>query len=317
MRMPFPYEEFDLSGVHTYPLASRASKARIEDFARPVGRGASFKDWFNSLPAILGARDLRRVVQAVVDARARDGGIVWGLGAHVIKTGVSPVLIELMRGGFVSAVALNGAGIIHDFEVALSGATSEDVEESLGPGRFGMAEETGVLLNEAIRLGAERGQGLGQSVAAFLSERNPPYADRSLAVAAHRLGIPMTVHVAIGTDIIHMHQAASGAAIGETSLRDFRFFTSCVARLRGGVYLNCGSAVVLPEVFLKAVALAHNQGIALDGLTTVNIDFLRMYRPHANVVTRPVAGTGGIGISLVGHHEVLIPLLAAAIFEAE
>ena len=315
--MPFPYEEFDLSGVHTYPLASRASKARIEDFARPVERGVSFKDWFNSLPAILGARDLRRVAQAVVDARARDGGIVWGLGAHVIKTGVSPVLIELMRRGFVSAVALNGAGIIHDFEVALSGATSEDVEESLGPGRFGMAEETGVLLNDAIRLGAERGQGLGQAVAAFLSERNPPHADRSLAVAAHRLGIPMTVHVAMGTDVIHMHPAASGAEIGDTSLRDFRFFTSCVARLRGGVYLNCGSAVVLPEVFLKAVALVRNQGISLDGLTTVNIDFLRMYRPHANVVTRPVAGTGGTGISLVGHHEVLIPLLAAAIIEAE
>lgn len=314
--MTLPYEEFDLSAVHTYPLASRTSKAQIEDFARPVERGSSFKDWFESLPAILGTKDLRRVVQAVVDARASEGGIVWGLGAHVVKTGVSPVLIDLMRRGFVSAVALNGAGIIHDFEIALSGATSEDVEESLRPGRFGMAEETGVLLNDAIRRGAEQGQGLGQAVAAFLSERNPPHADRSLAVAAHRLGIPMTVHVAIGTDIIHMHHAASGAAIGETSLRDFRFFTSCVARLRGGVYLNCGSAVVLPEVFLKAVALVRNQGIALDGLTTVNIDFLKMYRPHTNVVTRPVAGTGGSGISLIGHHEILIPLLAAAIIES-
>lgn len=315
--MPLSYEEFDLAGVRTYPLASRASKTRMEDFARPVKPGSSFKSWFDSLPAILGAGDLRRAVDAVVDARARDGGVIWGLGAHVIKTGVSPVLIDLMRRGFVSAVALNGAGIIHDFEIALSGATSEDVDESLGPGRFGMAEETGVILNDAIRRGAERGQGLGQSVAAFLSERDPPHADRSLAVAAHRLGIPMTVHVAIGTDVIHMHHAASGAAIGETSLRDFRFFTSCVARLRGGVYLNCGSAVVLPEVFLKAVALARNRGIALEGLTTVNIDFLRMYRPHTNVVTRPVAGTGGTGISLVGHHEVLIPLLAAALIESE
>jgi hypothetical protein len=317
MRMPFSYEDFDLSGVRTYPLASRASKARIEDFARPVERGSSFKDWFDSLPAILGARDLKRAVRAVVDARARDGGVIWGLGAHVIKTGVSPVLIDLMRRGFVSAVALNGAGIIHDFEIALCGATSEDVDESLGPGRFGMAEETGVLLNDAIRRGAERGQGLGQSVAAFLSERDPPHADRSLAVAAHRLGIPITVHVAIGTDVIHMHHAASGAAIGETSLRDFRYFTSWVARLRGGVYLNCGSAVVLPEVFLKAVALARNQGNALEGLTTVNIDFLRMYRADTNVVKRPVAGTGGTGISLVGHHEVLIPLLAAALIESE
>ena len=315
--MPFPYEEFDLSGVRTYALATRTSKARVEDFARPVPRGSSFKQWFDSLPAILGARDLRRVVNAIVEARARGGGVVWGVGAHVIKTGVSPVLIELMRRGFVSALALNGAGIIHDFEVALSGATSEDVDEALGPGRFGMAEETGVLLNDAIRAGADQGRGLGQTVAEFLSEREPPHADRSLAVAAHRLGIPVTVHVAIGTDIIHMHHAASGAAIGDASLRDFRFFTSSVARLTGGVYLNCGSAVILPEVFLKAVALARNQGVGLDGLTTVDIDFMRMYRPQTNVVKRPVVGTGGVGISLVGHHEVLIPLLAAAILEAE
>jgi hypothetical protein len=313
--MPFPYEEFDLSGVRTYPLASRASKARAADFAKAVARGGSFKSWFESLPAILGAQDLRRVVQALVDARTANGGIIWGLGAHVIKTGVSPVLIDLMRRGWVSAVALNGAGIIHDFEIALAGATSEDVEESLGPGRFGMAEETGVLLNAAIQRGADAGQGLGQAVAAFLSERNPPYADRSLAIAAHRHGIPLTVHVAMGTDIIHMHRGASGAAIGETSLRDFRYFTSCVARLRGGVYLNCGSAVVLPEVFLKAVALARNTGAGLEGLTTVNIDFLRMYRPQTNVVTRPVAGTNGAGISLLGHLEVLIPLLAAAVIE--
>jgi len=315
--MPFPYEEFDLSGVRTYPLASRASKAHAADFARPVERGGSFKAWFDSLPAILGAQDLRRVVQAIVDARARGGGVVWGLGAHVIKTGVSPVLVDLMRRGYVSALAMNGAGIIHDFEIALSGATSEDVDESLRPGRFGMAEETAVLLNEAIEHGNERGEGLGQAVAAFLADRNPPHADRSLAVAAHRLGIPLTVHVALGTDITHMHPAASGAAIGAASLRDFRYFTSCVARLGGGVYLNCGSAVILPEVFLKAVALARNQGHALDNMTTVNIDFLRMYRPQTNVVTRPVAGTSGAGISLVGHHEVLVPLIAAAIIESE
>jgi hypothetical protein len=216
----------------------------------------------------------------------------------------------------VSALAMNGAGIIHDFEVALSGATSEDVDEALGPGRFGMAEETGTQLNAVISAAAATGQGLGQAVGAHLAQQNPSHADRSLAVAAHRLGVPLTVHVAIGTDIIHMHAAASGAAIGETSLRDFRYFTSSVARLEGGVYLNCGSAVVLPEVFLKAVALARNHGIALDQLTTVNIDFLRMYRPQTNVVSRPVAGTRGAGISLVGHHEILIPLLAAALIEA-
>jgi hypothetical protein len=314
--MPFPYEEFDLSGVRTYPLASRQSKARAEDFARPVAAGARFADWFESLPNILGARDLRRVVSAVVEAKRLNSGIVWGLGAHVIKTGVSPVLIDLMERGCVSSLAMNGAGIIHDFEIALSGATSEDVDEALGPGRFGMAEETGRLINEAIRHGAERKLGLGQSVAEFLAALTPPHADRSLTVAAHRLGIPVTVHVAIGTDIIHMHPDASGAAIGDTSLRDFRYFTSAVCRLSRGVYLNCGSAVVLPEVFLKAVALARNQGHTLDGLTTVNIDFLRMYRPQTNVVTRPVAGTGGAGISLVGHHEILIPLIAAAVVAA-
>lgn len=314
--MSFPYEEFDLSAVRTYPLASRHSKTRLEDFARPVGKGASFKSWFDSLPAILGAADIRRVVEAIAAARRRDAGIVWGIGAHVIKTGVSPVLIDLMERGCVSALAMNGAGIIHDFEIALSGATSEDVDEALGPGRFGMAEETGALLNEAIRAARADQKGLGQGVAGFLAGHNPKYADKSLAVAAHRLGVPLTVHVAVGTDIIHMHPAASGADIGETSLRDFRYFTSCVARLAGGVYLNCGSAVILPEVFLKAVALVRNQGASLEGLTTVNIDFMRMYRPHTNVVTRPVAGTNGSGISLVGHHEILIPLIAAAVVEA-
>jgi hypothetical protein len=315
--MPFPYEEFDLSGVRSYPLASRTSKARAEDFAKPVERGGTFRAWLDSLPSILGARDVRRVVTAMVDARRRGAGIVWGIGAHVIKTGVSPVLIDLMHRGYVSALAMNGAGIIHDFEVALSGATSEDVDEALGPGRFGMAEETGTQLNAVISAAAETGQGLGQAVGAHLAQQNPSHADRSLAVAAHRLGVPLTVHVALGTDIIHMHAAASGAAIGETSLRDFRYFTSSVARLEGGVYLNCGSAVVLPEVFLKAVALARNHGIALDQLTTVNIDFLRMYRPQTNVVSRPVAGTRGAGISLVGHHEILIPLLAASLIDAD
>jgi hypothetical protein len=311
--MPLPFEEFDLSGVRTYPLASRRSKARVEDFARPVTPGASFRDWFTSLPTILAGGDIRRVVDALRAAREREAAIVWGIGAHVIKTGVSPVLIDLMRRGFVSALAMNGAGIIHDFEIALSGATSEDVDEALGPGRFGMAEETGRILNEIITDAAKAQRGLGQAVGEYLARVRPPHADRSLAAVACELGIPLTAHVAVGTDIIHMHPKASGAAIGDTSLRDFRFFTSCVARLNHGVYLNCGSAVVLPEVFLKAVALVRNAGVALDNLTTVNIDFVRMYRPQTNVVTRPVAGTQGVGISLVGHHELLIPLIAAGI----
>ena len=313
--MPFPYEEFDLSGVRTYPLASRHSKARAEDFARPVQQGGSFAAWLDALPNMLGAADLRRVVRAIVDARQRRAGVMWGIGAHVIKTGVSPVLIDLMTRGYVSALAMNGAGVIHDFEIALSGATSEDVDEALGPGRFGMAEETGRLLNEIVGSGSAKGLGFGQAVAAYLAEQSPAHADRSLLVAADRLKVPVTVHVALGTDIVHMHPDASGAAIGDASLRDFRYFVSSVARLTGGVYLNCGSAVVLPEVFLKAVALARNQGVSLDGLTTVNIDFVRLYRPQTNVVTRPVAGTSGLGINLVGHHEILIPLIAAAVIE--
>jgi hypothetical protein len=217
-----------------------------------------------------------------------------------------------MERGFVSALATNGAAIIHDFEVALAGATSEDVDEALGPGQFGMADETGRLLNGAINDGVARGLGIGRSVAEYLHERQPQHARSSVLAAAARLGIPVTVHVALGTDIIHMHPLASGAALGEGSMRDFRYFVSNVARLERGVYLNCGSAVVLPEVFLKAVALARNRGVSLTGLTTVNLDFVRLYRPQTNVVTRPTAGIGR-GYSLVGHHEIMIPLLAAAV----
>ena len=313
--MPFPYEDFDLTGVRTYPLAARRSKARAEDFARPHLPGSGIRGWMDSLPSILAAGDFTAVIEAMSRAREGGGGILWGLGAHVIKTGLSPVLIDLMERGFVSAIATNGAGIIHDFEVAIGGATSEDVDEALGPGRFGMAEETGTWLNRAIRDGVADGLGLGQAVGRYLASTSPPYAHLSIVAAAERLRVPVTVHVAIGTDIIHMHPEASGAAIGEGSLRDFRYFTSSVARLDHGVYLNCGSAVILPEVFLKAVALARNQGRTLQGLTTVNLDFVRLYRPQTNVVARPTAGIGR-GYTLVGHHELMIPLLAAALIEA-
>ena len=311
--MAFPYEEFELSGVKTYPLNSRKSKANAADFAR-VYDGSGFSAFVDSLPSILAGADFKAVVRALRDAHAAQRGIIWGIGAHVIKTGVSPVLVDLMERGFISALATNGAGVIHDFELALSGATSEDVDEALGPGRFGMAEETGRVLNAAIREGVGRGLGIGQAVGAWLEHAKPPHASLSLLANAARLKIPVTVHVAIGTDITHMHPSASGAAIGETSLRDFRYFTSCVARLEGGVYLNCGSAVVLPEVFLKAVALTRNTGRSLDGLTTVNLDFARLYRPQTNVVSRPVAGIGK-GYSLVGHHELMIPLLAASLID--
>jgi hypothetical protein len=314
--MIFPYDDFDLSGVTTYPLKSRASKARVEDFARPVTPGGSIADFVASLPRMLAAADFQAVIGAIHGAKRDEAGVVWGLGAHVIKTGLGPVLVDLMERGFVSAIATNGASVIHDFEVALAGATSEDVDEALGPGRFGMAEETGHLLNRAITDGVGAGLGIGQAVTAFLAAKQPQYAKQSVLCAAARLNIPVTVHVAIGTDIIHMHPAASGAALGEGSLRDFRYFVSNVARLERGVYLNCGSAVVLPEVFLKAVALARNRGLAIANLTTVNLDFIRSYRPQTNVVARPTAGTGR-GYSLVGHHELMIPLLAAALVERD
>jgi hypothetical protein len=314
--MIFSYEDFDLSGIRTYPLESRASKARSADFAKPCEAAPTFAAFLDSLPNVLAAADLKAVAHAVAAATRGGRGVVWGLGAHVIKTGLGPVVIDLMERGFVSAIATNGAAIIHDFEIALAGATSEDVDEALGPGRFGMADETGRLLNDAITHGVGSGLGIGQAAGRFLADRRPPFARMSVLSAAARLKIPVTAHIAIGTDIIHMHPAASGQALGEGSLRDFRYLVANVARLGGGVYLNCGSAVVLPEVFLKAVALARNRGIALDDLTTVNLDFVRLYRPQTNVVARPTAG-GGRGYSLVGHHEIMIPLLAAAIVDAE
>lgn len=311
-RVTFGYDEFELTGVHTYPLASRPSKVRHEQFAKPWDPATGLGGWFDSLPDLLAAADFRAIVAAMRTARAEERGIVWGLGAHVIKTGLAPIVIDLMERGFVSAIAMNGAGLIHDFEVALCGSTSEEVEAVLGQGRFGMAEETGRQMNAAIVQGASRHLGLGQSVCEYLSQAKPHYSRLSVLCAAARLGVPVTAHVGIGTDIIHMHPDASGEAIGATSLRDFRYFTSFVAKLEGGVYLNCGSAVMLPEVFLKAVALVRNKGLSLDGLTTVNFDFVRMYRPETNVVRRPVAGVGR-GYSITGHHELLIPLLAAAV----
>ncbi len=312
--MKLPYQEFDLSGVKTYPLSSRESKVTLAQFATPYQKGSGVDGLLGTLPSLLAASDFKAVVAALVAARRGGRAIIWGLGAHVLKTGLSPVIVDLMERGFVSAIATNGAGIIHDFEIALSGGTSEDVAATLGAGTFGMAEETGTQLNQAIIDGVAVGLGLGQAVGRFLIEHNAPFAQISVAANAHRLGIPITAHVAIGTDIIHMHPRASGAAIGEASLRDFKYFTSSVARLEGGVFLNCGSAVVLPEVFLKAVAIARNDGRSLSGLTTVNLDFLRHYRALTNVVSRPTAGIGK-GYSLTGHHEIMLPLLAAALIE--
>lgn len=314
--MKLGYDTSVPSAVATYPLASRPSKVTVADFATPVAPAASMAAWAASLPNLLAAADLREVVAAILRARAAGRPIVWGLGAHVLKVGLAPVLIDLMERGFVSAIATNGAGLIHDFEIALSGATSEDVDAALGPGQFGMAEETGRDLNAVIAAGVGRGFGLGQSVCEWLRERDAAFAPFSLMAQAAARGVPVTVHVAVGTDITHMHPAASGAAIGEGSLRDFHYFAAWVRQLQGGVYLNCGSAVVLPEVFLKAIALARNGGADLAGLTTVSLDFIRQYRPETNVVHRPTRGVGR-GYTLVGHHELMIPLLAALLVAAD
>jgi len=312
----FSYEPFDLSDINTYPLDARRSKTHVSNFAKPLAPGSSMAAFAESLPGLLAAGDFKTIVSTLVGAKRNRGGILWGLGGHVIKTGVGPILIDLMERGFVSAIAANGAAMIHDFEIALIGATSEDVDEALGPGRFGMADETGRVLNDLITKGAADGLGIGQSVCRHLKTAPTPFAHASVLAAAARLDIPVTIHVAIGTDIIHMHPSASGAAIGEGALRDFGYFTTNVSRLERGVYMNCGSAVVLPEVFLKAIALSRNRGIQFAELTTVNLDFMRMYRAMTNVVARPTV-TSRRGYTLVGHHEIMIPLLAAAAIELD
>ena len=305
----------DLRGVRTYALASRASKVAIADFARPHRPGASMVEWLDSLPGILAGSTLRALVQDVERARVRQKPILWGIGAHVIKTGLSPILIDLMERGLITGLALNGAGIVHDFEIAVAGRTSEEVADTLGAGAFGMARETGEEINRAITRGVARGLGIGGAVGSYLVRRRPPHVELSLLAAAWRLGLPATVHVAIGTDIVHMHPACDPAAVGRGSHLDFRAFAAQVARLGGGgVYLNVGSAVVLPEVFLKAVTLARNLKHKLDDFATANLDFIQSYRPNVNVVERPTRGTGR-GYRLTGHHELLVPLLAAALVE--
>ena len=306
-----------LDGVKTYPLAGRTSKVDRSQLARPHRRGGSLATFLSSLPRILAGDTLRELGDTIVGARDKRRPIVWGLGAHVVKVGLSPVLIDLMERGFVTGIALNGAGIVHDFELAVSGATSEDVQAGLGKGEFGMARETGEELGRAVVEGDRDGLGLGASVGRYLSERRPRarYRELSLLAAAWRLGLPATVHVAIGTDIVHVHPACDPGALGRATHLDFRLLAAEVARLGGGgVYLNVGSAVVLPEVFLKALTLARNLGHRVTGFATANLDFIQSYRPGVNVVERPVAGHGR-GFRLTGHHEILVPLVAALLVE--
>ena len=305
----------DLENVRTYALDSRQSKVSLADFARPHARGDSLAAFLDSLPRLLGAQSLRSLIGEMLRARALGKPILWGIGAHVLKVGLSPLLVDLMQRGFVSGLAMNGAGVVHDFELALAGQTSEDVDAGLGSGAFGMARETGEEINRAVTLGDGDGLGLGASVGRYLVQRQPPHLEISLLAAAHRLGIPATVHVAVGTDIVHMHPACNPAAVGRATHLDFRILAAHVARLSGGgVYLNVGSAVLLPEVFLKAVTLARNLGHEIVDFATANLDFIQSYRPNTNVVERPTRGVGR-GYSLTGHHEILVPLLAAALIE--
>jgi hypothetical protein len=307
-------EPLDLSGITTYSLRERHSKVKLRDFGAAWQPGGSFRDFVDRLPRILGGEMLRQVATAWVQARRAGNPVLLGMGAHVIKVGLSPILIDLLQRGLLTGLALNGAGIIHDAEVAMVGCTSEDVEQELGCGRFGMAQETAEFLNGAIAWGAKAGLGLGEAVGRKLEGSDYPHKNLSLLAAAARLQVPLTVHVAVGTDIIHIHPSVDPAALGTATHRDFRLFAAMVSELSGGLFLNLGSAVIIPEVFLKALTLARNLGHPVAPLTTVNLDFMQHYRPLTNVVRRPTAGVGQ-GYALTGHHELLLPLLAALVLE--
>jgi len=303
-----------LDGVKSYPLKERESKVNIDDFARAWEPGDSMNRWLESLPRILAGKDLLEIRDRMVRAISSNRTIILAMGAHAIKVGLNPIIIDLLDRGIIKGLAMNGACIIHDAELAMAGKTSEDVAAEIGAGRFGMAEETGRFLNEAISEGAEKGSGLGESVGAMLIREDFPFNRHSLLARAYELDIPVTVHVAMGTDIIHFHPSADGASIGKTSHNDFRIFSGLVSELEGGVFINLGSAVIMPEVFLKALSLVRNLGHEVKDFTTVNMDFIQHYRPMTNVVHRPTMD-GGKGFSLTGHHEIMFPLLAAAVIE--
>ncbi len=305
----------DFTKLKTYPAGSRKSKVSVNAFARVCRKGGSFREFYDSLPHILAASELRAVADAIVTAHRKRKRVLWMFGAHVIKVGLSPLLIELIKRKVITAIAMNGAGVIHDFELAFMSSTSEDVAAALADGSFGMAEETHSFINRAIRDGAKKGWGLGESVGAMIVKRRLPHKELSLLATCHQLGVPATVHVAIGTDIIHQQASADGAAIGQTSLADFRTLVGVVSTLgHGGVVGNFGSAVILPEVFLKAVSIARNLGHSVKDFTAFDFDMIRHYRPSENVLKRPTL-LGGRAIHITGHHELLIPLLVRAIIE--
>ncbi len=308
------YKPIDLSGLNTYSIYDRHSKVTVAEFAKPQKSGQTVRQLLSSLPKQLLGVDFPELVQRLASSYLHECPIIIGMGAHVIKVGLNPILIDLMERGVLTGLALNGAGVVHDSEIAMAGRTSEDVGQVLGSGAFGAARETGEFINQAIVDGAELGKGLGGAVGDALLAQKFPYNDQSLLASARRLNIPVTVHVAIGTDIVHIHPSCSGAATGKASHLDFRLFCGMVADLEGGAYLNIGSAVLLPEVFLKALTVVRNLGHVVESFTTANFDFLRQYRPMTNVVNRPTAG-GGKGYAITGHHELMIPLLVAALLD--
>ncbi len=304
----------DLKGLKTYSLYGRHSKVTTDHFGKPVKENSSLRAFMDSLPDQLLGHDFPELVRRLARAHRAGKPIIVGMGAHVIKVGLNPLLIDLMQRSIITGLAMNGACIIHDAEIAMAGSTSEEVGDVLGDGAFGAAKETGEVLNAAISKGAREKIGMGQAVGEYLLSQKFPHNDKSLLATAAELEIPVTVHVAMGTDIIHIHPSASGADIGETSHHDFRLFCSEIAELQGGAYLNVGSAVLLPEVFLKALTLVRNLGNKVDDFTTANFDFMKHYRPLTNVVNRPTAG-GGKGYHITGHHELMIPLLAASLLD--
>jgi len=304
-----------LENIRTYSLKKRPSKVSVTDFGSGWIAGGKMSLWLERLPDILAGSDFRKLVNRLTMAAKDKKTIILSMGAHAIKIGLSPVILDLMEKRIITGLAMNGAGIIHDLEVAMVGATSEYVDSELPHGKFGMAKETGEFLNMAIREGAKKGDGLGYCVGKSVLEASFPYNKFSLLAGAARMDVPLTVHVAIGTDIIHFHPAVDGSAIGKTSHLDFRIFATLVSHLEGGVYINLGSAVILPEVFLKALTLVRNLGFNVKRFTTVDMDFIRHYRPMNNVVKRPTL-EGGEGFSLTGHNEIMFPLLVAAMIES-
>ncbi len=308
------YRPVSLKSVKTYSLCARASKVSVKAFSKAPVKGDSVKAFLEKLPDAFAAGDFRSVVKAIVSARRKGRPVILGMGAHPIKLGLAPVIIELMKRNVISAIATNGASTVHDFEIALVGHTSEDVAVELCKGSFGMAQETGRGVNLAIKKGVKKGYGIGKSLGEYIQKGEFAYKSKSIFSAACELGMPATVHVAIGTDIIHMHPEADGAAIGRGSMSDFKLLAAVVADLEAGVYINLGSAVILPEVFLKALNVARNLGNKVEDITTVNMDFVQHYRPRENVLKRPTA-IKGRNFALTGHHEIMFPLLAAAVIE--